>query len=89
MVLAGQAKSFPALEGIEKCNKCSYKLSLVKHCKDHIVRTNLRITFQCDQSDKALTEKNYLREHIQFFLSHECFSSPATIAHSRGTLKDV
>ena len=28
MVLAGQAKSFLALEGIEKSNKCSYKLSL-------------------------------------------------------------
>ena len=48
MVLAGQAKSFPALQGIEKCNNCSYKLSLWKHWKDHKVRTNLRITFQCD-----------------------------------------
>ena len=28
MVLAGHAKYFPALEGIEKCNKGSYKLSL-------------------------------------------------------------
>ena len=28
IVLAGQAKYYPALEGIEKCNKCSYKLSL-------------------------------------------------------------
>ena len=28
MVLAGQAKSSSTLEGIEKCNKCSYKFSL-------------------------------------------------------------
>jgi hypothetical protein len=67
MGLAGQAKSFPEREGLENCNRCRYKLSLVKHCKDHIVRTNLRITFQRDQSGKALTEKNCMRAHISFF----------------------
>ena len=36
-VLAGQAKSFPAQEGIEKSNKFSYKLPLWKHLKDHSI----------------------------------------------------
>ena len=87
MVLAGQPKSSLALEGIEKCNECSYKSSSWKHLKDHIIRTHLRNTFQCDQCDKALTEKNCLRTHFSFFMKH--FSSSETNAHSRGTLKDI
>ena len=64
MVLAGQAKYFSALEGIEKCNKCNYILSLVKHLTCHIIRKHLRNTFQCDQCDKSLIVKNNLRPHI-------------------------
>ena len=87
MFQSGQAKSSPALEGIEKCNKCSYKSSLWKHLKDRINIPHLRKTFQCDQCDQALTKKNCLRPHIQFV--HEHFGSSATNALSRGTLMDI
>ena len=61
-----QMNGSSALKGIEKC-KCSYKLSSWKHFKYHIIKTHLRNTFQCDQCDKALTEKTKLMAHIQFF----------------------
>ena len=83
MVLAGQAKSSPAVDEIKNSNNCSYKSSLSKSLKDHIIIPHLIMAFQCDQCYQALTEKNCLRLHIQ--LLHENFSSSETNALSRAT----
>ena len=69
--LAGQAKYSPGHLGIEKCKNCSYHFSLGKNLKGHIIRTHSRIKFQCNQYEKAFTQKGCLSAHIQFV--HETY----------------
>ena len=75
--MARTAKFSPVSEQIEKCDKCSFKLSR-KHLKDNVNRTHQEITFQCDQCEKAFTEENPLQSYVQFvnktyqLLCHKC-----------------